>query len=197
MSYSLSNPRFCHECRLVKSECICHLLQKIDFSLKVWIWQDQKEKKRKNNTGFWLTKLLEQVEFSDENDEFPSTWVTQILENPSSFALLFPHEGSLAVDSTWDHSIKNLIVLDTTWDKARSIVQKTPVLTQIQAFHLENLSGQFTIRKAPFDGAVSTIESVAHFFQTSQLDSNLNNKVDTLISHRLKSWESHLKNSNQ
>lgn len=192
MSYSPTNPRFCHQCRLAKRECACHLMQKFELPIKIWLWQDPKEKKRKNNTGFWLTCLLTHLEFSDDNDEIPLEWIHVIKQNLDCFAVLFPTSESQSVSQEVAQSVKNLIVLDTTWDKARSVVQRNPILSQIQTLHLEGLRGQFDIRKPPFLGAVSTVESVAHFFRLANLSSQLDMTVQKVIEHRLKSWQMQL-----
>lgn len=200
MSYSKTNPRFCHSCRLVQSHCICSLFHKYDFPVKIWLKQDTKERSQKNNTGYWVTQLLENCEFHDDSNEFPLEWIQTLSRSPGDFGVLFPSEDAVELDSeTWGLR-KHLIVLDSTWNRAQSQLIGQDCLKSLQKFKLSGEEGQFLIRKPPVSGALSTIEAVNSSFsrilgsqpKDSPLDA-FSQTVQIILEHRISLWTTQLK----
>ncbi|XP_028760289.1 uncharacterized protein LOC114719007 [Neltuma alba] len=114
--------------------------------------------------GFMVKKLRRKLEGSsnlqdDEECEFE-------LEVPPGSVLLFPSET--AVDITdldaIDFEIKNLIVLDGTWAKAKRVYSENPWLNILPHIKLKvnKMSLYNEVRREPKDGYLSTIESIVH-----------------------------------
>lgn len=88
------------------------------------------------------------------------------LEVPPGSVLLFPSEK--AVDITdldaIDFEIKNLIVLDGTWAKAKRVYSENPWLNILPHIKLKatKMSLYSEVRREPKDGYLSTIESIVH-----------------------------------
>lgn len=89
------------------------------------------------------------------------------LQHPNDWALLYPRDNSVNIDSRSDNPPKNLIAIDGTWKKAYRLLQMNRWLSAISAvtFPKESQS-RYRIRKAPIDNSFSTLESVAMALQT-------------------------------
>ncbi|XP_010443071.1 PREDICTED: uncharacterized protein LOC104726018 [Camelina sativa] len=106
--------------------------------------------------GFVVTK------FSEGKREFE-------LEVPPGSALLFPSEESVKINDLKEKEeelkLKNLIVLDGTWSKARRIYLENPWL-KILCCHvkleIEGTSLYKEVRRQPRAGCLSTIESIVY-----------------------------------
>ncbi|KAK9673922.1 hypothetical protein RND81_12G198800 [Saponaria officinalis] len=82
---------------------------------------------------------------------------------PPGTALLFPSENAVAVDAI-DFQVKNLIVLDGTWSKAKRMYLENPWLRILPSVRLdvEKLSLFSEVRRQPKPGYLSTIESIVY-----------------------------------
>lgn len=110
--------------------------------------------------GFIVKKLQKKVfgglnEFI-ENEEF------EIVIVPGS-VLLFPSESSVDVEAV-DFEVKNLIVLDGTWAKAKRMYMENPWLRLLPHIRLnvDKLSLYGEVRTQPKAGYLSTIESIVY-----------------------------------
>ncbi|KAK4275482.1 hypothetical protein QN277_018555 [Acacia crassicarpa] len=116
--------------------------------------------------GFMVKKLQRRklegsinLQDDDEECEFE-------VEVPPGSVLLFPSEK--AVDITdldaIDFEIKNLIILDGTWAKARRVYSENPWLNILPHIKLkvDKMSLYSEVRREPKDGYLSTIESIVH-----------------------------------
>ncbi|CAN7038965.1 unnamed protein product [Brassica rapa subsp. trilocularis] len=120
--------------------------------------------------GFVVTK------FSEGKEEFE-------LEVPPGSALLFPSEGSVMISDLKERDLKvrNLIVLDGTWSKARRMYVENPWLKLLCShvkLEIEGASLYREVRRQPREGCLSTIESIVHAMKemgedTEGLDSML------------------------
>ncbi|KAF8409538.1 hypothetical protein HHK36_005616 [Tetracentron sinense] len=141
-------------CSLTKLFTPYNLLEKPDFDqlLTHQVGQDaiskgfvvKKFQKRKLNGG---------IEF-EEYEEF------EIVIPPGS-VLLFPTKKSIGVEEV-DFEVKNLIVLDGTWDKAKRMYHENPWLKLLPHLKLDpsNMSLYSEVRHQPKAGCLSTIESI-------------------------------------
>ncbi|EOA13473.1 hypothetical protein CARUB_v10026531mg [Capsella rubella] len=105
--------------------------------------------------GFVVTK------FSEGKLEFE-------LEVPPGSALLFPSEESVKINDLKEKDelkLRNLIVLDGTWSKARRVYLENPWL-KILCLHvkleIEGTSLYKEVRRQPRAGCLSTIESIVY-----------------------------------
>jgi len=105
--------------------------------------------------GFMVTK------FSEGKQEFE-------LEVPPGSALLFPSEESVKINYLKEKEelkVRNLIVLDGTWSKARRIYLENPWLKLLRChvkLEIEGTSLYKEVRRQPRAGCLSTIESIVY-----------------------------------
>lgn len=86
-----------------------------------------------------------------------------IIEIPQRTAILFPSKEA----KPWNQvSFEHLIVLDGTWDECRGMLQDIPQLQTLPQVHLlGSYTGRFIGRRAPWDGALSTMEALSYFYE--------------------------------
>lgn len=125
--------------------------------------------------GFVVTK------FSEGKEEFQ-------LEVPPGTALLFPSEGSVMINELKERGLKvrNLIVLDGTWSKARRMYLENPWLKLLCShvkLKIEGGSLYREVRRQPREGCLSTIESIVHAMKEMGEDpEGLDNMLDVFES---------------
>ncbi|CAH8389186.1 unnamed protein product [Eruca vesicaria subsp. sativa] len=125
--------------------------------------------------GFVVTK------FSEGKQEFE-------LEVPIGSALLFPSEDSVMINDLKERElkVKNLIVLDGTWSKARRMYVENPWLKLLCShvkLEIEGASLYREVRRQPREGCLSTIESIVYAMKEMGEDSEgLDNMLDVFES---------------
>lgn len=113
--------------------------------------------------GFVVQKLQKrQLEGSVELEEY----VEFEIEVPRGTVLLFPSEEAVGVDGlkAINFDVKNLIVLDGTWAKAKRMYAENPWLKLLPHLKLEldKVSLYSGVRMQPKAGCLSTIESIVY-----------------------------------
>uniref|UniRef100_A0A3Q7IC15 tRNA-uridine aminocarboxypropyltransferase n=2 Tax=Solanum lycopersicum TaxID=4081 RepID=A0A3Q7IC15_SOLLC len=110
--------------------------------------------------GFLVKKL--QRKLLDGGCEFQESKEFEI-SVPSGSVLLFPSENSIGTEEI-DFEVKNLIVLDGTWAKAKRMYNENPWLKMLPHLRLdvEKLSLYSEVRRQPRAGYLSTIESIVY-----------------------------------
>lgn len=125
--------------------------------------------------GFVVTK------FSEGKEEFE-------LEVPPGSALLFPSEESVMINdlNERDLKVRNLIVLDGTWSKARRMYLENPWLKLLCShvkLEIEGASLYREVRRQPREGCLSTIESIVYAMKEMGEDpQGLDNMLDVFES---------------
>ncbi|XP_006401516.2 uncharacterized protein LOC18018828 [Eutrema salsugineum] len=125
--------------------------------------------------GFVVTK------FSKGKREFE-------LEVPPGSALLFPSEESVEITDLKQRDLKlrNLIVLDGTWSKARRMYLENPWLKLLCShvkLEIEGTSLYREVRRQPREGCLSTIESIVYAMKDIGEDpEGLDNMLDVFKS---------------
>ena len=106
--------------------------------------------------GFVVKRLQKRQASEEEEEEF------EIVVPPGS-VLLFPSERSVGVGEI-DFEVKNLIVLDGTWAKAKRMYNENPWLKLLPHLKLEveKMSLYSEVRQQPKIGYLSTIESIVY-----------------------------------
>lgn len=113
--------------------------------------------------GFVVRKLQRrQVNQSLELEEYKEF----VLKVPSGSVLLFPTEKALSIDElkASNFEVKNLIVLDGTWLKARRMYSENPWLRFLPHLKLDPqvMSLYREVRSQPGAGCLSTLESIIY-----------------------------------
>ncbi|KAM7498866.1 hypothetical protein LguiA_023280 [Lonicera macranthoides] len=109
------------------------------------------------NKGFVVRKFTKkQLNGRFEDKEFE-------IEVPCGSVLLFPSEESVGVEDI-DFEVKNLIVLDGTWAKAKRMYSENPWLMLLPhlKLDLDKLSLYGEVRNQPRAGYLSSIESIVY-----------------------------------
>lgn len=138
--------------------------------MRIVILQDPKEAKHAKNTVTLLQLALSSsVECVSINDQSALASVLQD-KDVTKWRLVFPSISAMPVESLCNQesaSIEGLILLDATWRKAKKLYFTEPLLQAFQAVSFSQPpTGQYAIRKAPKEGALSTLEACAYAIET-------------------------------
>ncbi|KAL2496302.1 DTW domain-containing protein [Forsythia ovata] len=112
-----------------------------------------------------LRKPLDGSNVYQESEEFEAVV-------PPGSVLLFPSENSVGIESL-DFEVRNLIVLDGTWAKAKRLYSENPWLKLLPHLRLDldKLSLYSEVRHQPRAGYLSTIESIVYAMKALGEDS--------------------------
>ncbi|KAL0399235.1 UNVERIFIED_CONTAM: hypothetical protein Sradi_2266800 [Sesamum radiatum] len=119
--------------------------------------------------GFVVKKL--QTQLMEGSNEYKESEEFEIAVPPGS-VLLFPSEQSVDVEAV-NFEVKNLIVLDGTWAKAKRMYNENPWLRFLPHIRLniDKLSLYSEVRHQPRAGYLSTIESIVYAMKAIGEDS--------------------------
>ena len=80
-----------------------------------------------------------------------------------AIGLVFPHAGSQPLETAATGDIKEWVVLDGTWRKARRMFLSNPWLQSLPAFHFQHApASAYRIRKAPRSDSLATAEALTY-----------------------------------
>ena len=98
---------------------------------------------------------------------------------PPGSVLLFPSERAVRIEAN-NFEVKNLIVLDGTWAKAKRMYSENPWLKLLPhlKLDLDELSLYSEVRHQPKTGCLSTIESIVYALKALGEDPD---KLDGLL----------------
>ncbi|MBD9499889.1 tRNA-uridine aminocarboxypropyltransferase [Pseudomonas sp. BGr12] len=150
----------CPRCERPLNHCLCALIPHLDNRTRVLLLQHPSEVGHALNTarlaalGLVNAELLVGEDFSGLD---LSAW---------DACLLFPGESAVALAELAAQPVDKprlLVVPDGTWRKARKLLHLNPNLAALPRVVLpEGLTSRYRLRKAPAEGALSTIEAVVH-----------------------------------
>ncbi|KAB2824495.1 tRNA-uridine aminocarboxypropyltransferase [Aliivibrio finisterrensis] len=164
--------RFCLQCLKTKKACICKWITPISTEIELIILQHPTEAKRPLGTAKILSLSLANCRtFIGENFTEHSELNQLLSDDNYQHQVLFLDNTSQVISSASNTSEKKqrVILLDGTWKKAYKMWQLSTNLHSLHKVHLDTeLSGNYRVRKAPKDNALSTAEAGYHVL--SQLD---------------------------
>ena len=150
----------CERCLRPAGHCLCALIPRLDNRTRVLLLQHPSETGHALNTarlaalGLANAELRVGEDFSDLDFSGEDAW------------LLFPGEGALELAELAARPTPRprlLVVPDGTWRKARKLLHLNSNLAALPRVVLpEGLTSRYRLRKAPAEGALSTIEAVVH-----------------------------------
>ena len=150
----------CERCLRPQTHCLCALIPRLDSRTRVLLLQHPSEVNHALNTARLAALGLRNAELRvGEVFEDLEQWLTQ----PGyRTGLLFPGEGAQALQAyAGDERPWLLVVPDGTWRKARKLRHVNPLLATLPRVTLGALQpSRYRLRKAPGEGALSTIEAV-------------------------------------
>ena len=178
MTLQSTKRQMCVKCAYPQSTCLCAWVNPIIPPLNIIILQHPKEAKHAKNTVKLLTLGLTKITVL--KGEIPEDWaelVQKVANEPQNFALFYPHELSIPVESISSAEQKekyfpanrNVIFIDASWRKALKIWHLNPWLQQCNSWHFANPpENQYHIRRTTQQSSLSTLESVAFVLEHTQ-----------------------------
>lgn len=152
----------CERCLRPQAHCLCPLIPSLDSRTRVLVLQHPSEVRHALNTaklaalGLLNSELRVGEVFAD---------LGALIEVPGyRSALLFPGDGAQPLVNYADDNDERpwlLVVPDGTWRKASKLLHMNPLLAALPRVTLAQvLPSRYRLRKAPADGALSTLEAV-------------------------------------
>ncbi|PAV26143.1 DTW domain-containing protein [Tamilnaduibacter salinus] len=178
----------CAECGVHRNICVCDQCAPIEGAPMLWLLQDPKEAGHSKGTARIVDVCLpsaRRIVCRSPEDLEPLRRRAQ----HTRLGVLFPSPHSTPVEEVSPGEIREWIVLDGTWRKARRLLLSNPWLRALPAFHFSNPPrSAYRIRKAPTRRHLATAEAVAALLdQTAPdcLSSPLRNAVSALVERQL------------
>lgn len=162
----------CARCARPLKHCLCSLIPSIQSRTQVLILQHPSEVKHALNTARFLALGLSNAELwvGERFDQL----AVYLAEPGYQTFLLFPGEGAQPLSPfkpSGAAQTLRLIVPDGTWRKARKLLYVNPLLETLPRLTLpDGQPSRYRLRKAPMDGALSTIEAVTTALQLLEPD---------------------------
>ncbi|BBL88286.1 DTW domain-containing protein [Vibrio rotiferianus] len=161
--------RYCSQCGKSRKACICQWIVPLANEVELIILQHMSEEHRPLGTARILNLSLNHCTCLIGEDFSDNDALNALLEDDAyQHFILYPSEQSLCLSTlSADESAAvkkiRLILLDGTWKKAYKMWQLSTNLHAIPTVKLpENLQGHYTIRKAPSENSLSTVEAGYH-----------------------------------
>lgn len=151
----------CPRCLRPLGHCLCALIPALDSRTRLLILQHPSETAHALNTARLAALGLRNAELrvGETFEELP-----QLLAQPGYRAcLLFPGEEAVELTAQTQGELPLLLVVpDGTWRKARKLLHLNPALASLPRVALPaGAQSRYRLRKAPAEGALSTIEAIA------------------------------------
>ncbi|OBT16031.1 DTW domain-containing protein [Vibrio sp. UCD-FRSSP16_10] len=160
--------RYCKQCGRAKKACLCQWIQTIESSTEVVILQHPSEVNQAKGTAKIIELSVSPCHLFVGEDFSAHSQVNQWLaETDVINILMFPSQESLELTANTFKAKPNcktrLFLIDGTWKKAFKMYQLSHNLHSLVQVHLPtDIQGRYTIRKAPNDAALSTVEAAYH-----------------------------------
>ena len=151
----------CERCARPASHCLCALIPSLPSRTRVLVLQHPSEVGHALNTAGLAVLGLRNAELRVGERFAEETWRV-----PGYRAcLLFPGEQARALAGMAAEAAGEPLLLvapDGTWRKARKLLHLNPALAALPRVSLaEGMASRYRLRKAPGEGALSTIEAIA------------------------------------
>ena len=174
--------RYCSQCGKARKACICDNIVALDSQVELIILQHPTEEHRPMGTARILSLSLVNSRLLVGEDFREHGELNQLLAEPDvEHFVLYPSDVSLsAADVALPIEKKiRIILLDGTWKKAFKMWQLNTQLHHLPCLHLpEDLKGNYRIRKAPSENALSTVEAGFHVLSMIQPEKDFSPLLD-------------------
>jgi len=151
----------CYACFRPETHCICPLIKTVNNKTGIFILQHPAERNHPFGTARIATLSLTNVKLEIA---WPGFARNATLEKniPMPSGILYPSEDAVDLaDCTPEQRPKNLVVLDGTWNTARTIYRTYPNLRNLPHYKITpKAPSGYKIRKAPKAEHRSTIEAI-------------------------------------
>ncbi|MBC3422297.1 DTW domain-containing protein [Pseudomonas wayambapalatensis] len=156
----MPRPR-CERCQRPLAHCLCPLIPSLDSRTRVVLLQHPSETSHALNTARLAALGLRNAELviGEVFEDLPALLATPGYRP----ALLFPGEQAEVVSAYGEGDALPLLLIvpDGTWRKARKLLYLNPLLGGLPRVTLGQVQpSRYRLRKAPEEGALSTLEAV-------------------------------------
>ncbi|WP_264877077.1 tRNA-uridine aminocarboxypropyltransferase [Vibrio agarivorans] len=185
MSHQLSHDsRYCHQCGKANQACICEYIVSIDASVELIILQHESEQNHPLGSARILDLSLAQTQLFIGEDFSQHEQLNLLLADKRyQHAILYPSDQAVELTQFASQVAPEMkhrvILLDGTWKKAYKMWQLSTNLHSVPCVALpKSLKGEYQIRKAPSDNALSTVEAGYHALSILEPNTNFMPLVD-------------------
>ncbi|VAW68225.1 hypothetical protein MNBD_GAMMA09-1806 [hydrothermal vent metagenome] len=155
---------FCYQCHRAKVACLCNRIEKQANRIKLVVLQHPDEVSNPKGSAIIAELGLQQYQcWVGEDFSGHKGLLSLLAETAELTAVLYPSEGSTVLDrqnAADNGDIRQLIVIDASWRKAKKIWELCPQLHRLKVFRLAERVSSYRIRKTPGADYLSTIESI-------------------------------------
>ncbi len=167
--------RYCSRCGKSHKACICAWIAPLASNIELIILQHPTEAHKPLGTARILALSLANCRILSGENFSDDTELNQLLaEENVQHLVLYPQAnavniGELGAQLNIGNKRLRVILLDGTWKKAFKIWQLSRNLQVLPCVALpEGLKGEYTIRKAPAEHCLSTVEAGYHILRLLQ-----------------------------
>lgn len=170
--------RYCSQCGKAHKVCICSVITPLHSDVELIILQHPTEEHRPMGTARILSLSLNNSQVLIGEDFRQDETLNSLLsEEGVAHYVLYPSDTSIAASDVialhQPQQKVRVILLDGTWKKAFKMWQINTQLHALPALHLPtDLKGNYRIRKAPSDNALSTVEAGYHLLSMMEVDAD-------------------------
>lgn len=156
----------CQRCLRPLSNCYCDSLHNISVKNKVLIIRHVKEREHPFNTALMAKLQIEDLILLDSDHPGFKSIIKSFIKDFNPI-LIFKNHDSSEITKLEKGKTRNIILLDGTWDKARSLLLgNQDLFGNLPVYHFSEGATPPTIyksvRKACTDEAISTLEALTY-----------------------------------
>jgi DTW domain-containing protein YfiP len=148
----------CIHCRLSQAHCVCCQIERIELPFNINLCCHSKEWQRNDNTGQWAllsSANIRRIKWHRKTELIFPTILTAEITAETGHYLLFPSDDAQdiqQVSPSTAQAIKQLWVIDGTWQEAQKMLRQSPWLkalprVKIQASPKQALESHFQLRR--------------------------------------------------
>ncbi|WP_185235166.1 tRNA-uridine aminocarboxypropyltransferase [Teredinibacter franksiae] len=145
----------CKSCGRPEIACLCRLVEAVETSVELVIWQHPSEQRRAKGTAKLLHLCLPNSRLVCAQQQLPADLKLDV----TRCALLYPAAQGEETTASEGCRVDQLLVLDGTWRKSRKLLYLNPWLAALPRLSLSDVHGQYRIRKAEKGSQLSTFEA--------------------------------------
>ncbi|MDX7843012.1 tRNA-uridine aminocarboxypropyltransferase [Aeromonas caviae] len=188
--------RYCTRCTRALKACLCDYIQRVPNLAALHILQHPAEVGHPKGTAALLAASLTDVRIHVGEDFSDDEGLNALLADPAvQCYVLWPDEEALTLIQAREHLLRrgrtvraHFILLDGTWRKAYRMLHSSPALLGLPRITLGVIAGQYSIRKKPFEEALSTLEAGYHLLSRWEGEPERFAPLMTLFTHLNRQW---------
>ena len=161
---------FCYQCHRAQVACLCARIKKQHNPIKLVVLQHPDEVSNSKGSAIIAELGLQQYQCWVAEDFSRHKPLQRLLDRDADqIAVLYPSGSSVELSEQWvkaNKTIKQIIVIDATWRKAKRIWELCPELHQLVVLRLATgATSNYRIRKIPDKTYLSTVECIVEGFR--------------------------------